>query len=456
MRTYLLRYLFIFGCFFLSTTVRAQDSATVQWKGTIQTDAAGQSHLIVSGVIPTGWHLYAAVDSADALEGLRLRVNDSIIDSRGRKWATGFQAIEDPVFEGRAKQVAHDSVRFEQVLPKERMAEFYLVTLEYEIGKADQFIPEKATLKINTGKSNAAVTSYRIHIPSIDIQHPQTNCGIESASVGAQQSKSLWGLFLLGFVAGLVALLTPCVFPMIPLTVSFFTKKAESRSTGVRNALLYGFFIFLIYVLLSLPFHFLDQLDPEILNSISTNAWLNLAFFIIFVIFAFSFFGFYDISLPASLSGTADRKAGVGKIIGIFFMALTLAIVSFSCTGPILGSLLAGSLSADGGAMQLTAGMAGFGFALALPFALFALFPHWLQSLPKSGGWLHTVKVVLGFAELALALKFFSNADLVSHWGILKREIFIGLWVLIAAGLALYLLGFLRFKHEAPLKKLHP
>lgn len=455
MRNYCLRSLFVLVWVFFSTIGFAQDTATVQWKGTVETDAAGNTRLLLSGTIPAGWHLYAAADSTDALEGLRLRINDSVIDARGRKWAAAFQAIEDPVFEGRAKQVARDSVRFEQVLPKERTADVYLITLEYEIGKADQFIPEKATLKITTG-ATTATEQYRIRIPSIDVAHPKTNCGIESAAVGTQQSKSLWGLFLLGFAAGLVALLTPCVFPMIPLTVSFFTKKAASRSAGVRNALLYGFFIFFIYVLLSLPFHFLDQLDPEILNNISTNAWLNLAFFIIFVVFAFSFFGFYDISLPASFSGTADRKAGVGKIVGIFFMALTLAIVSFSCTGPILGSLLAGSLSADGGAMQLTAGMAGFGFALALPFALFALFPHWLQSLPKSGGWLHTVKVVLGFAELALALKFLSNADLVSHWGILKREIFIGLWVLISVGLALYLLGFLRFKHEAPLKKIHP
>jgi thiol:disulfide interchange protein DsbD len=214
---------------------------------------------------------------------------------------------------------------------------------------------------------------------------------------------------------------------MIPLTVSFFTKKASSKKVGIKNAFLYGFFIFFIYVLLSLPFHFLDSINPEFLNNISTNVYLNVIFFLIFIFFAFSFFGFYEITLPASLSTGADTKAGSGNIIGIFFMALTLALVSFSCTGPILGSLLAGSLASDGGAMQLTFGMGGFGLALAMPFALFALFPNWLNSLPKSGGWLNSVKVVLGFLELALAFKFLSNADLVKHWGLLKREIFIGI-----------------------------
>jgi thiol:disulfide interchange protein DsbD len=241
---------------------------------------------------------------------------------------------------------------------------------------------------------------------------------------------------------------------MIPLTVSFFTKKASTKKSGITNAFLYGFFIFFIYILLSLPFHFLDSINPEFLNNISTNVYLNILFFVVFIFFAFSFFGFYEISLPASFSSGADSKAGSGNIIGIFFMALTLALVSFSCTGPILGSLLAGSLASNGGAMQLTAGMGGFGLALALPFALFALFPNWLQSLPKSGGWLNTVKVTLGFLELAMAFKFLSNADLVKHWGFLKREIFIGVWIIIGAMLTLYLFGKIRFSHDSPNTKL--
>lgn len=269
------------------------------------------------------------------------------------------------------------------------------------------------------------------------------------------EEQSNLSIFFLGFLGGLIALLTPCVFPMIPLTVSFFTKSASDPKKGLFNSILYGFFIFLIYVLLSIPFHLLDSLDPGILNNISTNVTLNIIFFIIFIAFAFSFFGYYELTLPQSWSAAMDSKANkIGGFIGIFFMALTLAIVSFSCTGPILGTLLGSSLTADGGAMQLTMGMSGFGLALALPFTLFAMFPKWLNSLPKSGGWLNTVKVVLGFIELALALKFLSNADLVEHWGILKREIFIGIWIIIGIGLALYLFGKIKFPHDSPLQKL--
>lgn len=270
-----------------------------------------------------------------------------------------------------------------------------------------------------------------------------------------EEGDSNFTIFLLGFIGGLIALLTPCVFPMIPLTVSFFTKGARTKKLGLINAIMYGFFIFLIYLLLSLPFHLIDSVNPEILNSISTNPILNVIFFVIFIVFAFSFFGYYEITLPNSWSSRLDQKAtSVGGVIGIFFMALTLALVSFSCTGPILGSLLGGSLTADGGATMLTFGMGGFGLALALPFALFALFPNWLNSLPKSGGWLNTVKVVLGFLELGLAFKFLSNADLVEHWGILKREVFIGIWIVIGIAMVLYLFGKIKFPHDGPTQKL--
>jgi len=258
----------------------------------------------------------------------------------------------------------------------------------------------------------------------------------------------LFNLFLLGFIGGLIALLTPCVFPMIPLTVSFFLKQSVSKSKGVGRALLYGFFILLIYILMSLPFHFLDALDPQILNTLSTNIVMNLIFFAVFVFFAFSFFGYYELTLPSSWGNRSDAASAGGGVLGIFFMALTLAIVSFSCTGPILGSLLAGSLTAEGGADQLTVGMAGFGFALALPFGFLAFFPNALKSIPKSGGWMTKVKVTLGFLELALALKFLSNADLVGNWGILKREIFVGIWLVIAVLLFVYLMGWLRFPHD--------
>ncbi|MEZ4811847.1 MAG: cytochrome c biogenesis protein CcdA [Allomuricauda sp.] len=267
---------------------------------------------------------------------------------------------------------------------------------------------------------------------------------------------SLWMIFALGFLGGLIALLTPCVFPMIPLTVSFFTKQTQQKSKGIGNAVLYGFFIVLIYFLLSLPFHVFNSVDSQILNTIATNIWLNVFFFVIFVVFAFSFFGYFELTLPNSWANKMDSASSkVGGGLGIFFMALTLAIVSFSCTGPILGGLLGSTTLAEGNvATNLTMGMTGFGLALALPFALFALFPAWLGSLPKSGGWMTTVKVVLGFLELALAFKFLSNADLVGNWGIFKREIFLGIWVVIFVLTTLYLFGLFRFPHDGPRKKL--
>ena len=279
---------------------------------------------------------------------------------------------------------------------------------------------------------------------------------LEDAEDAAEERSGIWGIFGLGFLGGLIALLTPCVFPMIPLTVSFFTKQSQNKSKGIANAILYGFFIVLIYFLLSLPFHVFDSVDSQILNTIATNVWLNILFFAIFVFFAFSFFGYYELTLPSSWANKMDEASTkIGGGLGIFFMAVTLAIVSFSCTGPILGGLLGSTALAEGDvATNLSAGMTGFGVALALPFALFALFPAWLNSLPKSGGWMTTVKVVLGFLELALALKFLSNADLVSNWGIFKREIFIGIWIVLFVLLALYLFAVFKFPHDGPKQKL--
>lgn len=279
---------------------------------------------------------------------------------------------------------------------------------------------------------------------------------LKNEETDVSEKSGLLVIFGLGFLGGLIALLTPCVFPMIPLTVSFFTKHSQNKSKGIANALLYGFFIVLIYFLLSLPFHLFDSVDSQILNTIATNVWLNLGFFIIFVFFAFSFFGYYELTLPNSWANKMDAASSkTGGFIGIFFMAVTLAIVSFSCTGPILGGLLGSTTLAEGDvANNLSAGMTGFGVALAMPFALFAMFPAWLNSLPKSGGWMTTVKVVLGFLELGLALKFLSNADLVGNWGILKREVFLGIWVVLSLLLALYLFGVFRFPHDGPKQKL--
>ena len=304
---------------------------------------------------------------------------------------------------------------------------------------------------------NADQTLYGMAPESLSKATVKCSTQLSSLSQDIKASNnSLWKIFGLGFLGGLLALLTPCVFPMIPLTVSFFTKKGGNANEkgGVSKAILYGFFIVLVYVVLSIPFHLLDSVNPDILNEISTNVWLNVIFFVIFIFFAFSFFGYYELTLPSTWTNSTSRGEGIGGILGVFFMALTLSIVSFSCTGPILGSLLAGSLSADGGAWQLTTRMGGFGVALGLPFALFAMFPNMLKALPKSGGWLNTTKVVLGFLELALAFKFLSNADLVKHWGILKIEVFLGIWILVFAGLTLYVFGKIKFPHDSPLKKL--
>jgi len=298
-------------------------------------------------------------------------------------------------------------------------------------------------------------TKFRYWIQTIRNDKEKLTTRIENGTVTAETDHggNMWQLFILGFLGGLIALLTPCVFPMIPLTVSFFTKGHKSRRKGIMQALIYGSFIFLIYVLLSLPFHFLDQINENISNDISTNVPLNIGFFVIFIVFALSFFGLFEITLPAGLANKMDKNSEAGGLIGSFFMALTLAIVSFSCTGPILGSLLAGSLSKDGGAIQLTVGMAGFGMALGIPFALFAMFPGMMKSLPKSGGWLNSVKVVLGFAEVALALKFLSQADLVIHWNLLKYEVFMGAWVILFLGMYLYLIGVIKFPHDSPIQK---
>ena len=278
----------------------------------------------------------------------------------------------------------------------------------------------------------------QLKVASIDISKPLTDCGTGSSKI----DENYWTYLLLGFIGGLIALLTPCVFPMIPLTVSFFTKGNKNPAKGKRDALVYGFFILLIFVLLSLPFHLIDGIAGNIFNEISTNVWLNIVFFIIFIFFAGSFFGYYDITLPSSIANKSSKAEEAGGMIGIFFMALTLVIVSFSCTGPILGSLLGSAITGSANVpMLLTFALAGFGLAWAIVFGLLALFPQALQSLPKSGGWMNTVKVVLGFVELALALKFLSKADLVSKTFLIKRELFIAIWIVIAIGLVIYLFG---------------
>jgi len=261
----------------------------------------------------------------------------------------------------------------------------------------------------------------------------------------SSESKGLWTIFFIAFLSGFAALLTPCVFPMIPLTVSFFTKQSKNRAAGIKNAIIYGIFIVVIYVLLGSVI--VGIFGADSLNALSTNVWFNIIFFLLLVVFAVSFLGAFEITLPQSWSNKVDSQADRGGIIGIFFMALALAIVSFSCTGPIVGTLLVESASKGG--IAPIVGMLGFSLAIALPFALFAMFPGWMNSLPKSGGWLNTVKVFLGFLELALAFKFLSNADLVLqlHW--LEREMFLAIWIAIFGTLAFYLFGKIKLPHDS-------
>jgi len=263
-------------------------------------------------------------------------------------------------------------------------------------------------------------------------------------------SDSLWIIFIIAFLSGFIALLTPCVFPMIPLTVTFFTKQAKTKAQGFRKATFYAVCIVVIYVILGVLVAALA--GPTALNDMATNPWVNIAFFILFIVFAISFLGAFEITLPASWVNKSDKQADRGGMIGIFFMAFTLALVSFSCTGPIVGTVL---VQASGGGLSgPIVAMFGFSLALALPFGLFAAFPGWMNSLPSSGGWLNTVKVVLGFLELALALKFLSNADLVQQWHMLEREIFLAIWIGIFLVLAIYLLGKIQFPMDSPVEKL--
>ena len=259
------------------------------------------------------------------------------------------------------------------------------------------------------------------------------------------ESRDFWSIFIKGFLGGFVALLMPCIFPMIPLTVSFFTKQSKTRAQGIRNAFLYALSIIVIYTLLGFVVTLIY--GPEALNKFSTNGYVNLSFFIIFVVFAVSFFGAFEITLPQAFVNKVDGASNRGGLIGIFFMAFTLSLVSFSCTGPIIGSLLVDAAQ-NGDTAGPLIGMFGFSLALSLPFALFAVFPGWLNSMPKSGNWLNSVKIVLGMLELAFALKFLSNADLELHWGFLNREVFLAMWIAIFGALTLYLFGTLKFKSD--------
>lgn len=437
------KILFIAISLFLFVYAQTQDTVTYKWNVTSKKTGEGKYELIFSTNGIPGWQLYSSSQTIPDLSTTELKFGDSSINQQNSFTENGnSKEINSSVFSGKTKVYEgatewKKQISFSGTVPAQLQGE-----LNYSYGRNDEFYT--GAFPFNVSLEGGIASTTRIKIESIDINHPANNCGDD-----VSKNKSMLGIFILGLLGGFIALLTPCVFPMIPLTVSFFTKQGQSRQRGILNAVLYGFSIFFIYVLLSLPFHIFHA-SPQVLNNFSTNVWLNLFFFIIFIVFAISFFGYFEITLPGGLANKTSARSGL-SIAGIFFMAFTLAIVSFSCTGPILGSLLAGT--AAQGSWPLTAGLAGFGFALALPFTVFAIFPNWLQSLPKSGGWLNSVKVVLGFLEVAMAIKFLSNADLVKQWGLLKREVFIGIWILIGFAILLYLFGKIRFPHDSPVKK---
>lgn len=438
-------FLFLFLLLgFRSVHAQSDSIVSTQLKIALLNDS---SYLVTAKLMPNnGWHVYGknkegieapsfswALETANLQGSIAISIEpvlaQDILFNTANVYKEAFEIAQSVVIRG----FQPDSLRG---------------FIQLNVGKGDQFyvLSLPISLALEKGqKSNV----FQMLLPATARTAPVGACG-ETASKDIETGA--WGVFFLGFLGGLIALITPCVFPMIPVTVSFFTKKASTKAAGIKNGLVYGLSIFLIYVLASVPFHIVGNVQPEIFNTISTNAWLNIIFFIVFIFFSISFFGFFEITLPSGIASKADAKSGLGSLGGIFFMAITLAIVSFSCTGPILGTLLVGSL--QDGAWALTQGMAGFGLALALPFSLFAIFPQWLQSLPKSGGWLDTVKKVLAFLELALAFKFLSNADLVQHWGLLKREVFIAIWILISIGLTLYLFGLIRLPHDVKSAKI--
>uniref|UniRef100_UPI004047E506 cytochrome c biogenesis protein CcdA n=1 Tax=Algoriphagus sp. TaxID=1872435 RepID=UPI004047E506 len=313
-----------------------------------------------------------------------------------------------------------------------------------EAGSGDTSLLEKDLLP-NTSTSEEIIPEETIAKVAAPEEVPTTNM-----FGGDEETASLWGFMVLAFLAGLAALLTPCVFPMIPMTVSFFTGRSKTRSEGIRQAFIYGISIIGIYTVAGTAVAAIQ--GPEFANWLATHWVPNVFFFGIFVVFALAFLGMFELTLPSSFVNKIDAKAEKGGLGGVFFMAFTLVLVSFSCTGPIVGSILISS--AGGELVKPVLGMFSFGLAFAIPFTLFAIFPEWMQRLPKSGGWLNTVKVVLGFLELALAFKFLSIADLVYHWGILDRDVFLAIWIVIFSALGLYLLGKIILPHDSKMEHL--
>ena len=443
---------FVFGFFALAPCM-AQIINPVKWSAKVDKITDTEYNLVMNGIIDSGWHLYSQFTPENGPLPAEFKFENSkanyelvgkIKESPYKKQYNDVFEVDEYYFEKNVTFTQKVKVSNSKLTSIKAMID-YQVCKEVCINQDFTFtftLPE-----IKEVKTSATV----VKVDSLKNDTVQTTIkSSETVKIEATKKKpdsSLLTIFLLAFLGGFAALLTPCVFPMIPMTVSFFTKQSKNPAQGKRNAILYGISIIAIYVILGLVITAVFGADA--LNALSTNPWFNVFFFLLLIVFAVSFLGAFEIMLPNSWANKVDKQADRGGIIGILFMALALAIVSFSCTGPIVGTLLVESASKGGIAPII--GMLGFSSALALPFMLFAMFPGWLNSLPKSGGWLNTVKVSLGFLELALAFKFLSNADLVLQLHLLEREVFLAVWIAIFGAWALYLLGKITTPHDSPL-----
>jgi thiol:disulfide interchange protein DsbD len=436
----------------------AQILDPVKWSTQIEKKSDGNYLLTFNAVIENGWHMYSQYTAEGGSLPLEVlfknpKGNFELIGkAKESKTKTAYNDIfevNETFFEKKA-QLTQEIKLINSKISKVEVSLNYQACKEscINLEKSFIFLIPSQTTDLAANELVADTTNTDVDTTTVKNQAEAVSpIKSESISESTVDEMGLWSIFIIAFFSGFAALLTPCVFPMIPMTVSFFTKQSKSKGVGVRNALFYGISIIVIYVVLGVLVTWIFGADA--LNALSTNVWFNLIFFVLLVVFAVSFLGAFEIMLPNSWANKVDSQADRGGVIGILFMALALAIVSFSCTGPIVGTLLVQAASKGG--IAPIVGMLGFSLALALPFMLFAMFPGWLNSLPKSGGWLNTVKVVLGFLELALAFKFLSNADLVLQLHLLEREVFLAIWIAIFGTLALYLFGKLTLPHDSPM-----
>jgi len=452
------KIIFLLVAFLAFANGNSQILDPVKWTTKIEKKSENNYLLTFNGVIENDWHMYSQFTP----DGGPLPMEVIFKNQKGNfnlvgkakegKTTTAFNDVfgVNETFFVKNAQIQQEITLTNPKISKIEVALNYQVCKESCINLEKKFsfvIPSVSKTKTETIKIDTATISAATLKPSDTKDAVTTVSKAQNVPSKPEKQKGLWSIFFIAFFSGFAALLTPCVFPMIPMTVSFFTKQSRNRAAGIRNAIIYAISIILIYVILGLLVTWIFGADA--LNALSTNVWFNIIFFILLVVFATSFLGAFEIMLPNSWANKVDSKADRGGIIGILFMALALAIVSFSCTGPIVGTLLVQAASKGGIAPII--GMLGFSSALALPFMLFAMFPGWLHSLPKSGGWLNTVKVVLGFLELALAFKFLSNADLVLQLHFLEREVFLAIWIAVFGTLAFYLFGKITLPHDSPM-----